>query len=469
LAARLDPPLRPLAARLDRLLRPLAARVGPLLRPLAARLDPLLHPRRDGCQASLRFRQPALASLLGLSLLWLIIRPNPYALTGVVLCTSLVLLCYGWARSMALQVTVRRTLRFTALQVGESLEEVLILENSSRLPVIFAEFTDLSGLPGHSINGVRAGRACATEQWGTRSLCTRRGVFPIGRWETRLGDPFGLFEVRQIYRDPTEITVYPPLARIPRLVAHHRRTVGDRLSLRQALPADTVNAVTVRPYLPGEGLRRIHWRTSARLASLFVKNFEPEATTVVWLIADLDAAVQVGQGDESSLEKLIVLAGSLAAQLLGERLAVGLILDPQVVPPHPGKPHVWRILRALAGAEAGTTPLAERLRHVQRVVSVRESAVVLTPSVQLDWAAPLADLNAGATEVVLLESAPFDGSGRAATLAQHLRNRGVPTHVVRSADIRPMPGSHERLRRWEFQTLGTGRVIVRQRPRGSEG
>ena len=443
-----------------------------LRRVLVSRLEPLWRLPREGCEVTIRLQQRALHWMLGGFLLWLILRPSTYSFTGLVLCGSLLLLSYVWARSMAVRVSTRRTLRFTAVQVGDELEEVLSLDNRSWLPVVFAEFTDQSMIPGHSIDGVRAGRPRAVEHWAMHTTCTRRGIFRVGRWETRFSDPFGLFEARQIYREPTEITVCPPLARIPPLLSRQRRTVGDRLSLRQALPADTVNAVTTRLYVHGEPLRHIHWRTSARHEDLFVRQFEPEASTVIWLIADLEAAAHAGQGNESSLEKMIVLAASLAAQLLDERLAVGLVLDTQVVLPRPGRAHLWHILRRLAGANAGARSLAETLTHASRIVSIRDSAVILTPSVDEAWTAPLRELASGAPgglQVVLLEPSSFGGTGSAAGRALRLQGQGVPAHVVRREDIQPIWGSYDPLRRWEFKTLGTGRVVVRQTPRGSVG
>jgi uncharacterized protein (DUF58 family) len=123
----------------------------------------------------------------------------------------------------------------------------------------------------------------------------------------RLGDPFGLFEARQAYHQQIEIVVYPPLAALPPEIAHHRRSIGDRAPLRQPVSAETINAMSTRPYVMGDTLHRVHWRTTAKRDDLFVKIFEPEAASTMWLIPDLDATVQSGDGAESTLEKMIIL------------------------------------------------------------------------------------------------------------------------------------------------------------------
>jgi uncharacterized protein (DUF58 family) len=431
----------------------------------------LLRIRREGVDASLRVLQPALPVAFLLFLIWAAFRPTAFALTGVCFTGSVLFISYLWARTMAVSVTTRRELRVTAIQVGEPLEEVVSLENRSLLPVIHAEFIDRSNVPGYSISVVRVSGARASEGWRERGICTRRGVYSLGKWEVHLGDPLGLFEVCQTYRTALEVTVCPPLAALPPRFVHRRRTLGDRSPLRQALPADTVNVSSTRPYAQGDPVRRIHWRTSARHDELFVRVFEPEASSVMWLIPDLDAAVHVGQGDESTLEKLIIVTASLAAQMLAERQSVGMLMDVgrnRVVAQGAGRPHLWRILRALAMAEAGSSNLLTTLRDAQTLLSARDSAVVITPSVDPSWVRMLDGLRRGGhggVEVVLLDPASFGGTGDSIGLARYLEGSNIPAHVLRRPEIRPVLGSYARLRRWEFQTLATGRVVVRQTPR----
>jgi hypothetical protein len=65
----------------------------------------------------------------------------------------------------------------------------------------------------------------------------------------------------------------------------------------------------------------------------------------------------------------------------------------------------------------------------------------------------------------LLDPASFGGSGDAEAFAPFLADLGIPARVVRQGDIQPISGAYGELRRWEFITLGTGRVVVRKAPR----
>jgi uncharacterized protein (DUF58 family) len=421
----------------------------------------------------LRLRQPIIVAVLIVLLVWLIIAPNAVALTGIVTLGSLMLVSYVWVRALAHGVSTRRTLRYSAVQVGDELEELLTLDNRSRVPVIWAEFVDRSTAPGYSISGVRVSGARKTEQGRLHTSCSQRGVYSLGPWEVRLGDPFGLFEAQQAYQQQVEIVVYPPLAALPPEIAHHRRAIGDRAPLRQPVSAETINAMTTRLYVTGDALHRVHWRTTAKRDDLFVKIFEPEAASTMWLIPDLDAAVHLGDGAESSLEKMIILTASIASRLLDEHLAVGVILDAassHSVLPQMGAAHLWTILRALALAQPRTErPLAETLIHARSIVSLRDSAVIVTPSLDPEWSKALPHLSGGTrmggVEVVLLDPISFGGTIEAEAFRTMLLEQGVPTHIVRRQDIRPAIGTYGAVRRWEFKTLGTGRVAVLQTPR----
>jgi uncharacterized protein (DUF58 family) len=406
-------------------------------------------------------------------LVWYAIWPLPLVLTGLVVLTSLLLIGWLWTRSLARQITASRTLRYTAVQVGDELEEAIEIVNRSMLPLIWAEVIDHSTAPGYALSGVYIVEGRAVKQWRVQTTCTQRGVFMLGPWELVTGDPFGLFRVRQAYTQNTEILVYPPLASLSPDLLPRQRQVGDLQRLNQAVSADTIEMATTRPYVSGDPLRRVHWRTTARHNKLFVKVFEPEASSTVWLAPDLNASVQRGEGADSSLEKMIVLTASLAAHLLSERLAVGLLIDVQSgasVPPQSGEAHLWSILRALAQAQAQIDrPFDQVLLEARSVVSLRDSIVVVTPSLDAAWPQALHLLGGNrfnfAPEAIVLDPASFGGEAAADSFVALLREQGVSAQMVRSEDIVPISGAYGEVRRWEFQTLGTGRVFVRQRPR----
>ena len=411
------------------------------------------------------------------ALAWYAAAPTAVTAVGLAALSALLVFAWLWALAMARGVSARRALHYAAVQVGDTLEERLTLSNDSRLPVLWAELMDRSDLPGYSVASVRAVEAEAELQWRAEAICGRRGLFTLGPWELRLGDPLGFFRVRQVYAQRQELLVYPPLAPLPPHLQPHNSLPGDHRRLRQPVRAETLNATSTRPYAAGDPLRHIHWPSTARHDGLYTKVFEPEATSTIWLLPDFDPRVHLklpGEGGDQSTEELMVLlTASLANHLLARRLSVGLLAHTgaaTVVPPQAGKPHLWPLLRALAPLHT-TCPfdLAGALAHLQAPLSARHRLVVITPSLDTTW--PRALRAAGqrrGLDCLLLDPAEFGGPGGAEAALLALAEQGVGAEVVRRGELAAVTPAYGALRRWEFLTTGTGRAIVRQTPRRAE-
>ena len=96
-----------------------------------------------------------------------------------------------------------------------------------------------------------------------------------------------------------------------------------------------------------------------------VKELELEPSGDVWIVLNLHAAVQRGDGRGGTLEYAIILAASMAAEMVSgrERRAVGLLTasgnEVVALPPQPGQAQLWAIMAALAPAQPTSWPLAE--------------------------------------------------------------------------------------------------------------
>ncbi len=432
--------------------------------------------------ATIRVRQRLVFAGLALALLWYLVRPTPLALMAIFALGGFILAAYLWARQMAERVRGQRRLVYAALQVGDELEEIVTLRNDSFLPLLYAEVRDRSSFPEYTLSSVRAAGAGSTLEWRARAVCSRRGVFTLGPWDILTGDPFGIFSVTHTYNQRVEVLVYPPLAALPPGLLPRGQMQGDERPLHQPTAAESLNAVTTRPFQPGDPLRRLHWPTSARREAPFVKVFQPQASATFWLAPDLDAAAQAGEGADSTLETTITLLASLAAELLKQRMAVGLLTvgsEAQALLPQRGQEHFWQILRALAALQAAPgCPFAATLAKARGLLSPQDVLLAVTPSLSTDWIAPLHQINRGPqrrAEVILLDAASFvpggdgkaaPGSEKAAAFVLTLAQLGISARVVRRGDLTPVAGIYGELQRWEFITGGTGRAIARRTPRG---
>jgi uncharacterized protein (DUF58 family) len=215
------------------------------------------------------------------------------------------------------------------------------------------------------------------------------------------------------------------------------------------------------------------------------KTFDLEPSGDLWIVLDLDAAVQAGEGEESTEEYAVILAASLANRVLEANRAVGLAaygsfqapggVDPEPLPtivmPQKGRAQQWRILEALATVRAGGRwPLVRVLAEMDRNLGRGVSLAVITPSCDPEWVASLlSPMRRGvAPTALLLDPNTFGGQGNVEAMVSLLADFNIPSErIVQGTPFQPV-FEHERIGRPELKVLsGTGRVIVVGQEEGS--
>lgn len=376
------------------------------------------------------------------------------------------LISYRWARALAQGLSLNRQMRYGWAQVGDRLEEQFILTNQGWAPAPWVEVVDHSSLPGQARSQVSGVGSRSQSRWKTQGICTQRGVFTLGPTTLRSGDPFGLYRVSLFHPDSVTLTVTPPIVPLPAIEVAPGGRTGEGRPRATALER-TVNAATVRGYVPGDDLRAIHWPTSARRNNFYVRQFENTPAGDWWIILDLEAQVQAGSGLDSTTEHAIILAASLADRGLRAGRAVGLIAHGQTLtwlPPRQGEPQRLKILQALATAKLGQRPLAELL--ADPTFGRWASLIIITPSTAASWTEPLLPLmrhNAAAT-VLLLDPASFGSQGQAENVTTVLSELRISHHLI-SRDLLDQPDLYPgREGRWEWRVSPLGRAVSVQGP-----
>ena len=215
------------------------------------------------------------------------------------------LVSYIWARALTEGLSLRREMRFGWAQVGDRLEERFTLINRAAVQALWVEVLDQTNMPDYKANQVRGVDGRSENRWHIEGVCRHRGLYTLGPTTLRTGDPFGIYSVT--IQDPASATlmVMPPVVSLPPIEVAPGGRAGEG-SPRVNAPQQTVSSASVREYQPGDSLRWIHWPTSARRGAPFVRVMESIPAGDWWIILDLDQAIQVGTGQDSTMEHGII-------------------------------------------------------------------------------------------------------------------------------------------------------------------
>jgi uncharacterized protein (DUF58 family) len=150
-----------------------------------------------------------------------------------------------------------------------------------------------------------------------------RGKFTLGPLTTRTTDPFGLTEMRQVVPGTAWVTVTPRTTPLPAInLGGGRAGAGERQV--PTVAAGSAEDVTVREYRRGDDLRRVHWRSSARVGELMVRREEHPWEARATVLLDNRARAHAGHGAGGSLETAVTIAASVAVHLDARGYAVRL-------------------------------------------------------------------------------------------------------------------------------------------------
>ncbi len=352
-----------------------------------------------------------------------------------------------WQRHCLTGVGYQRSLSAGRAAFGERVVLELELVNDKLLPLSWLELED-SVPAGLTIEGatVRGGRPLGggtlvqirpllPYQRVRRRLtvrCERRGDHVFGPGRLRSGDPVGLRERSAPAPGSLHLIVYPKILAILPGQLVSRVLLGEQ-SARRELLEDPSRAAGVREYRPGDPLRRVHWRASARTSSLLVREFDPTVSWRVALFVDLSVpGRRVSDGPSAQLEFTISVAASLLAEL--DRLSVpaGLYVA-GTVGGHP-------LVLPASGAGGGLGERLEALARVQERSGVSFAGLV---------ASQLGRLGQGTSVIALAND--FAGPAVEA-LCEQRRRHAVTAWLVESGEgLAPPPGMLDRIVRTRFE------------------
>jgi uncharacterized protein (DUF58 family) len=237
--------------------------------------------------------------------------------------------------------------------------------------------------------------------------CARWGAFVVGPVLVRVRDRLGFasWETRVGGREP--LRVYPSVETLHGFLRPYETQVfiGNQVSRAKG---EGIEFSDIREWAPGDRVRAINWRASARRGGLHVNEYHPERNTDVVLF--LDTFVDVESDERGTFDMTVRAATSLAHRYLQRKDRVGLVSFGGFLSwlvPASGTRQLYRIVDSLlqmnivlSFATKGVDILPPRTLPPKALV------IALTPLLDARSAAALLDLRARGFDLVVIEISP---------------------------------------------------------------
>jgi uncharacterized protein (DUF58 family) len=248
-----------------------------------------------------------------------------------------------------------------------------------------------------------------------RLMTDRRGVFTLGPVRLAGGDLFARPTTFEDRDGIDRFIVRPRVVAAPELARPDRW--GELERSRTGLTEDPSRFAGIRPWVPGDSIRRIHPRASARLRQPMVKRFEPSRDREVLIALDIqiEDASWSSTVNPDEVEALYVVAASLATSLERGHAAFGIVAAGYAhstrklaeVPISDAPGQAGRVLDLLARLSTYPSASYERLLAMVRR-SVRPGTVVVAVTCREPgpFLASFRRLERDGCEVVVLATGP---------------------------------------------------------------
>ena len=190
------------------------------------------------------------------------------------------------------------------------------------------------------------------------TFAAERGDFSWTSIRARVSDPLGLIATETLLPDDSTAQVRPQIRKFKSISLRPRNTVHSPGSIPARLGGRGTDFFGIREYHPGDSLRTLDWRLTARHPrKFFTKEFEQEEIAEIGLILDARRNTQLQIGEESLFDYGVNAAASLAEMFLhqGHRVSL-LVFGGMMLTAFPGygKRQLHRIMSCLSRARVDT-------------------------------------------------------------------------------------------------------------------
>ncbi|ACL70649.1 DUF58 domain-containing protein [Halothermothrix orenii] len=280
-------------------------------------------------------------------------------------------------------------------------------QNKGRLPVFWLKVTEIlpRGLGYKFRKEILSLKPGETKEWNLELKGIKRGYYRVGplRWET--GDIIGYEKYSGEVEATNPLIVYPRVKTLEELGLPSRLPFGE-ISWPRPIYQDPTQVVGIRDYNPGDSIKRVHWKATARTGNLQVKKYRSTVALEVAIILNLNSEDYGLKRLDYRTELAITTAASLGNYLARVKQPFSLLTngkDPFVprkgiitIPVGQGEHYFQKVLELLARIE---------INHDNRIHTLLDARP------DLQWGSSVIIITALDTEELIKRSYKLNESG----------------------------------------------------------
>jgi uncharacterized protein (DUF58 family) len=254
--------------------------------------------------------------------------------------------------------------------------------------------------------------------------CSHWGTYQVGGVIWRARDAFGLLVYEGRAGEPQWLKVYPRGDTVQRLLRplETQAFSGNQVARNRG---EGIEFADLRPFTPGDRVRRVNWRATARRGEPWINEMHPERNADVVLF--LDTFAEARRDDLGTLDIGVRAAAALAALYLREKDRVGVVSFGGVLnwlTVTSGTTQLYRIVDSLLDAEIVLSYAWKDLDVIPpRTLPPRALVIALSPLLDERAVGALLDLRARGFDLAVVELSPFPFVPEGKTETQQLAYR----------------------------------------------
>lgn len=197
----------------------------------------------------------------------------------------------------------------------------------------------------------------------------RRGVVPVGPVTARRTDPLSLLRWHERWSATAELLVLPRMVDVESLglgaIRDQEGTPSDEISMSD------LAFHALREYVPGDDLRHVHWRSSAKATTLQIRQYQDTRRSHLTVVIDDN---QDSYADPEDFETAVSAAASIAARAHRDGVDLSMLCGVHAVT---GR-GLDGVLDACCRIQPGTSDRVHAVRQAMRLAPQTSWLVVVT-------------------------------------------------------------------------------------------